>query len=302
MLKDPIELMAYNPYGKMVLVTALDVCDDTKMSSKAILHELLSKDSQNEPEKLDRLEQKVVDRNARLPIWYPMVEIANAITIDADKAILAEVQEIKKTTSKKDNDVRRKELLEYISPTVLELVAKRAENLTQTNFGCQFITRTLLGTDGAQKDEAKAAVASLAAGDPFADGHIAKNAPSSRMLKTLVTGGTFDPATQEVMLAEPRLGFGEVLYPIIKDRLVDWACSGSSFVVVAVLESEDVPEKIKKEVLSALKKERSRIEDAVKSAAEAGDEKRNGKERFKEGAPKGNAGLSGMKILLEKMD
>lgn len=292
-LKDPIELMAYDQYGNIVLVVGLDVCDDTKMSSKAILLELLGKDTQNESEKLDRLERMVGDLNARLPILYPMVGMAKWLFSDAQKAILEEVMEIKKTTSKKEHEVRQRELVEYLSPSVLELVAKRAESLTQSSFGCQFITETLLEANGEHKDAAKTAVAQLAAGNPAADGHIAKTPASGRMLKTLVTGGNFDPVTKEVKLAEPQLNFGEVLYPFIKDRVVDWACSASSFVVVAMLESEDVPENIKNEVLRALQKEKARIQEAATGGTEVIAGEKGGKKNSK-----GNAGA---KILLEKI-
>ncbi|WPG99817.1 pumilio likey domain family member 6 [Acrodontium crateriforme] len=282
--KDTVELMAYDQYAKLVLIAGLDVPDDTKMSGRAILHEVLGQNIEDVEQRLDRMEQIIASTNARLPVLYPLAGMAKWLVNDQDMASLAEIHEIRNTTSKKAPEVRRKDLLEYLSAPLLELVSQRASNLVQSSFGCQCISETLLETQSDAKADAKKAVADLAAGDPTEDGHVAKNSAAGRMLKTLVLGGSFDPATKTTKLAEPRLGFAEVLYPIIKDHLVQWACSDSSFVVVALLESEDMDQKLRKDVKAVLAKGKKKIEAAAKPDAAK--------------KTKGNAGA---RILLEKM-
>ena len=283
--KDTIELMAFDQFAKLVLVTGLEVSDDTKMSSRSILPELLGEKIADETERLDRLESIITNLNARLPILYPMAGMAKWLVSDQEKKILEEVNEIRKTMSKKNPDARRKEIVEFMAEPVLELVAQRAASLTQSTYGCPFVTESLLSTpNSGKKDATKVAVAQLAEGDPTAEEHVAKSAAAGRMLKSLVLGGQFDPATKKVVLSEPRLGFAAVLWPVIKSHAIEWACCDSSFIIVSLLESEDVDEGAKKEVMKAIKKGKTRLEAAAKGG---------------KGDKKGNAGA---RILVEKMD
>jgi len=183
-------------------------------------------------------------------------------------------------------------------------VTKRAEVLVKSSFGCQVMTETLLEAHSEasveQRAMAKMAVARLANGDPAEENHVAQNAHAGRMLKTLVLGGAFDPASKTTKLSEPRLGFAEVLYPIIREKLVEWACSPSSFVVVALLESEDVDKTVSGEVRTALEKGLKKIK-----AAATAEDGTHGKSKLKEGEEKIKAangkGNAGARILLERL-
>ncbi|KAH9809530.1 hypothetical protein Tdes44962_MAKER06138 [Teratosphaeria destructans] len=285
--KDTVDMMCFDQYAKMVLVTGLDVPDDTKMSGKAIFHELLGQNIEDETQRLDRSEQIAANLNARVPMLYPLAGPAKWLINDAaDKALLEEIYEIRKTTSKKAPDSRRKELLQYLSSPILDFVTKRASNLAQSSFGCQCITETLLEANSdataEQKTSAKEAVAQLAAGDPSSSDHVAQIPAVGRMLKTLVLGGNFDPETKSTKLVEPRLGFAEQLFPVIEEYLVPWACGPSPFVVVALLESEDVSENVRQKVKAGLRKGKKEIEKATKG----------------DGERKGSAGA---KLVLEKL-
>lgn len=281
--KDHVEAMAFDKHANMVLVTGLEVTDDTKLTSQTIIRELLGTQNSDATAKFDRLEGMITHLDARIPILYPLVGPAKWLIKEDAKKLMAEVEAIRTTTSKKEPEARRQELVKHMSDPLLEFVADRAVNLLQSSFASQAVTEILLECSGSHRDSAKDAVAQLAAGDPSEDGHIAKDAATGRMLKALVTGGSFDPATKTVKLAEPRLGFGATLYPIIKDHLVDWACGDSSFVTVALLESEDVEESVKTEAKKILKKGKKQIEKAAEG---------DGKEK------KGNAGA---RILLAKL-
>ncbi|KAM0722853.1 hypothetical protein Q7P37_001051 [Cladosporium fusiforme] len=293
--KETVDMAAFDANAKMVLVAGLEVPDDTTMTTKVIYRELLGEKLEDKEERLNKLESVVTDLNARLPIMFPISGAAKwLITRDSDKALMEEVFEVRKTSSKKAPEIRRKGLVDYMSKPLLELVSERAAGLAQTTVGCQFISEALLETT-ADKKEAKNAVAQLAAGDPSAEDHIANQAAAGRMFKTLVLGGNFDPATKSVKLVEPKLGFASTLWPVIKDNVLAWACSASSFVVVALTESEDVPADVRKEVMAALKKGKKQLETAAgpKSKPEKGKGKKE-----KSDAPKGNAGA---RMLLEKL-
>jgi pumilio homology domain family member 6 len=305
--KDTVDLMSWDQYAKMVLVVGLDVADDTKMTGKAVYHELLGQNIEDETQRLDRLEQVVANVVARVPALYMLAGPAKWLMNAQDRAVLNEVHEIRSKTSKKAPEIRRKELLAHLAPPLLKFVTQRAENLVQSSFGCQCIVEVLLEANAdqatQQKEEAKTSVAQLAAGDPTEEGHIAHNPAAGRMLKTLVLGGNFDAETKTTKLAEPHLGFAEALFPVIEPQLVQWACSASPFVVVALLESEDVSEEIKKKVKAALKKGKKEIEKAAKGEGkkakavdEDGDDSKSKKRKVE-----GGGGSAGAKLLLEKI-
>ncbi|CAK4033505.1 pumilio domain-containing [Lecanosticta acicola] len=304
--KDHIEAMAFDPYAKMVLIAGLDIPDDTKMTSQSILRDLLGLQMEDSTERFDRLEAMITNLNSRLPILYPLAGLQKWLVKDAEKALIEEFHAIRATTSKKAPEVRRQELISHLSLHLLEFVAQRASNLVQTSFASQAVTEILLechDKDNSQRNAAKEAVAQLAECNPLEQGHIAQDAAVGRMLKTLVLGGPFDAATKKVKLAEPALGFAEALYPVIKEHIVEWACSDSSFVVVALLESEDVDKAVKKEVEKALKTGKMQIKKAAEEGSGSkkpgdadGEEGKKSKKRKVE-KPKGNAGA---RILLEK--
>ncbi|KAK1089126.1 Pumilio y domain member 6 [Friedmanniomyces endolithicus] len=303
--KDNVQLMAFDQYAKLVLVTGLDVPDDTKMSGKAIISELVAQGVEDEEQRLNTLDSVAVSLTARVPLLFPLAGAgAKWLLNEQDKTILDEVHAIRATTSKKDPELRRKGLLEYLSPPLLDFVTKRAEVLVKSSFGCQVMTETLLEAHSEasveQRAMAKMAVARLANGDPAEENHVAQNAHAGRMLKTLVLGGAFDPASKTTKLSEPRLGFAEVLYPIIREKLVEWACSPSSFVVVALLESEDVDKTVSGEVRTALEKGLKKIK-----AAATAEDGTHGKSKLKEGEEKIKAangkGNAGARILLERL-
>jgi pumilio family protein 6 len=294
--KETVDMMAFDTNAKNVLVAGLEVPDDTTMTTKVIYRELLGEKIDDKEERLNKIESVLADLNARLPLLFPIAGPAKwLITKDSDKALMEEVFEVRKTSSKKAPEIRRKGLIDYMSKPLLELIAERTSNLVQTTTGCQFLSEALLELSG-DKEAAKNAIAALATGDPTAEDHIASQAAAGRMLKTLVLGGVFDPATKSVKLAEPRLGFAATLWPVIKSHVLAWACSASSFVVVALTESEDVDADVKKEVMAALKKGKKQLEAAGGSKPE----KTKGKKKDAAAAdkPKGNAGA---RMLLEKI-
>lgn len=298
--KDHIETMAFDQYARMVLVAGLDVTDDTKLTSQTILTELLGLKNDDTKSKHDRLESMLVSLNARLPILYPLAGAARWLCQAGEKEAIDEIHAIRATTSKKAPHQRREELLKTVSEPLLELVRERAATLITSSFGTQAIAEILLSCNASDRSAAAAVVATLADGNPLEGKHIAKDAAVGRMLKSLVTGGAYDPVTKSVTLSEPRLGFGATLYSIIKDNIVNWAVSDSSFVVVALLESEDVDASTKKSVKKALDKGKKEI----KKAAEGGNGKaevNGGESNNKKRRKVESTGNAGARLLLEKL-
>ncbi|KAI1322019.1 armadillo-type protein [Xylariaceae sp. FL0255] len=327
--KDTFQLMSTDPYGHMVILTAYDTIDDTVLTSKSIITELIGKAEENEVSNIVTLAN---DPNARLTIRY-LLEGSSKALFDGshsnDLQLLEELWEIRKTTSKKDPETRRKELVATLSPSLLAAIASSPQDLIATSFGCQLITESLLSGVG-DKSAALEAIASTAGGDPdskpvqegdepsddfapalVAPFHISKAPHGGRMIKTLISGGRFDKTTRKVIPCDPPLHFADILYPVIKDHIMSWATGPSSFVVVNLLEVDDFSHG--KELRKTLKKHEKQLQAAAteetpeqKTAREAAEaqpvDEKSAKKGKKAGAKKERPlGNMGSKLLLDKL-
>ncbi|KAE8152806.1 armadillo-type protein [Aspergillus avenaceus] len=279
--KDTIKLMASDLYGHMVLLTAYEVIDDTKLTAKLVFPELLNQSSDAKTRHEELLYQ-VNDLTGRIPILYPFAgDRVKWLLPESDQEVLTEIREVRKETSKKDPSVRRQELVKAASPDVLGLIAARADSLLETSFGCQFIAEVLFDADG---DKSAALSAVAAAAKSLSD---TKDSPFvGRLLKSLVQGGRFNPAEKAVEKVQPALNFHDLFYEQIKDEIMSWATGSNVFVVVALAESDDFEKKA--ELLKTLKKNKKALQQA---AAESG----------KDGKKKAGPTSSGAKLLLGKI-
>ncbi|KYK55500.1 pumilio domain-containing protein [Drechmeria coniospora] len=314
--KETLVLMSGDAYAHVVILAAYDVIDDTKLVAKSIFPELVG---EKEEDVVQNIVGAINNANARTTLLYPFQGLARSLfppSHGLDWEILEQVREIRKATSKKDDDVRRKELALALAPMLLPVIEAAPSELTSTPFGCQFVADVLL-SEVAGKEKALEAVANAAAGDPKAQpaedslvpstAHISQTAFGGRMLKSLIQGGRFDKAAGKVVPIEPPLAFADHLYPVIKEHLMDWATGPSSFVVVGLVEAASFGEchKVKK----TLQKNRKLLE---KAATEMTAEQKAAKEAKEEKAAEGNGkkgkkkveaavGNMGSKLLLEKL-
>ncbi|KAH8197180.1 hypothetical protein TruAng_008673 [Truncatella angustata] len=335
--KDTFQLMSGDPWGHLIILAAYDLIDDTVLTSKSIFPELLGKNDGNEASNLVIIAN---EPNARFTVRY-LFEGTSKALFDASHAphlqVLQEIHEIRKTTSKKDPEIRRKELIAAMSPALLTGVEAAPYDLVSTSFGCQVVQDILLSSVG-DKTEALKAIATTAEGDPSAEAmdvdvdveaeagaeateegedqpqidlHISKTAHGGRLFKTLIAGGHFDKATRKIIPVDPPLHFADILYPIIKDHIVAWATGPSSFVPVALLEADDFSQR--DELKKILKKEKKTLEKAAteetpeqkasREAAETNGDAEKPAKKGKKSAPKKerSVGNAGARILLEKL-
>lgn len=234
--KDTIQALAYDLYGHQVLLTAYDVIDDTVLITKTIFPELVGKDQSSEESQRNLL-RAAVDLTGRVPILYPFTARAKSLLSAGDQKLLNEIHSIRKTTSKKDPEVRRKELVAWLSSPLLAFIQENAQSLMASSFGCQFMTEVLLSSVG-DRNAALASIAGLASENPE-NGNASHSPFFARMLKSLVQGGHYNQKMKTLEVSDPPLGFPDILYPAIKEHVVDWAASGKSFVILALLEARD---------------------------------------------------------------
>ena len=322
--KDTLQLMAADVNGHAVILTAYGVIDDTVLTAKSIFPELLSKDAEKQ---IENIVFYANDLNARTTLLYLFQGRSKSLfppSQASDLQILCEVDAVRTTTSKKDPEVRRKELAKALSPYLIKAIEVASADLVATAFGGQFITEVLLGAEG-DKSAALNAVAETASGDPnyirseVVEGaenteppsHIATTSHGGRMLKSLIAGGHFDSKTKSVVPVVPALDFADILYPHIKDYIVEWATGSSSFVVVALLEANNFSKQ--QEVIQILKDNKKKLQIAATEETDAQIAKRVAVESDK--AVKGTKGKAkkaktlsrevgnkGSALLLEKLE
>jgi pumilio family protein 6 len=267
MYRDTIKLLAGDVNGHTVLLAAYEVIDDTKLSSKLIFPELLGQ-TLTEPERHEELLQGANHLTARIPLLYLFAgDRVKWLLTDTDHQILEEVRAIRQQTSKKDAAIRRQELVGYASPTLLEFIAAEADSLSKTSFGCQAVTEILFGAEG----DKTGALASVAAVSKSEESSLKESAAVGRMLKSLVQGGRFNPASKTIERVQPALGFAGILYEQIKDEVMTWATKYNPFIIVAMVETEEFEQK--DELLKTLRKNKKLLEGTANSPVAEKDDK-----------------------------
>lgn len=299
--KDTMKTLAYDAHGHQVLLAVYDVVDDTVLVSKSVLTELLGKEPLSESQQQELL-QAVAHLNARVTLLYPFCGKSKAILPNEDLKMLDEIHRIRLTTSKKDPDVRRKELVASLSPPLLSLIASNAKELVSTSFGCQFISEVLLGAPGG-REPARTAIAALANADDETRS-LLESPAAGRMLKTLVLGGRFNPTNKGIDQADPPLGFHDVFYRAIKADVLDWATGANSFVVVGLLEAPGFPHVAELQGrLGEADGKRKLLEAAAGPGGEGGGKMEGEKVKgFKVEEARAKSGNKGTRLLLRMLD
>lgn len=297
--KGHIQTLAYDSNAHQVLLAIYEVIDDTVLTSKHVFPGLLGKAS-SETYQEDLL-AAITHLNARVPLLYLFCGRSKAVLPNEDLKILEEIQRIRATTSKKDPELRRNELLMQLSPPMLDLIASQARSLLETSFGCQFISEVLLAAVG-DRNKAMTAVATLTKGDADTRKLLAE-APAGRMLKSLVLGGRYNPTTKTVEPVNPPLGFHEVFYDTIKDEVGDWATGSNSFVIVGLLEAPGFSRA--DELKTNLLKNKARLIEQAEQARDKPEKEQYKTFKAKDGEAKKKAlpkVNTGAKILLQKLN
>ena len=290
--KGVVQMLAADVHGHCILLTAFDVIDDTVMTAKAIFPDLLHKDLDDQQKQLALLSD-AENLTARIPLLYLLSPgLFRWLLSDQDIETLQEVHEIRKTTSKKDPQARRQELVKVLSESLIDLVSHQTEALVSTSFGCQLITEVMFGAAG-DKTAALESLASLAKDKPA----VLHTPHAGKMMKSLVQGGPFDKASQKVQTIEPPLGFENLLYSTCREEMVSWASGPNSFVVLALLESSRMEER--EGLMAALRKE----VEVLREAAQGPDEESQGKKGKGNGKGKEKGkGNAGARILVQKIE
>ncbi|KAF1953378.1 ARM repeat-containing protein [Byssothecium circinans] len=288
--KDTIETMAFDVNAHHVLLAALAVMDDTKLSSKLIFGELLPT-NEALPEKVLNV---INDARARSVLLYAFAAESKWLLDDETRERLAELNDIRSLTSKKDPNVRLQEIAKSIEAPLLTAVTERLGDFTSFSFGLQSLGEILLGAPDVEPAKRKQALSELASNSSqLLESSDSTASHGKNLLKSLVQGGKFDFATKSVIPVQPPLGFADMFWSQNKKDVISWATGQGSWVIVGLVESEDFGRK--DEVLSALKKGRKQLEAAAGPVDGGAQSGKKGK------ITKGQGGNAGSRTLLKKL-
>ncbi|KNC98303.1 uncharacterized protein SPPG_06697 [Spizellomyces punctatus DAOM BR117] len=163
--KGYIGKVAREQYGHTVLFTIFDAVDDTVLIEKAIIGELVT-DGLGPGEAFgDLLRDRVGSKVALYLLCGRNRKLQPAFVIDELEAL----DPIRARTSKKDDKVRREQLLKAFSPPLIQTVEQRCAELIRDGDGSIVLMETVIRAEG-DKQSLIEAIASLAEGRDGASG------------------------------------------------------------------------------------------------------------------------------------
>lgn len=319
--KGTLQLMAGDPNAHTVILTAYEVIDDTKSTANSIFPELIGKD---EGKRIENIVNSANDPYARTTLLYLFEGRSKGLFLPklaSDLELLKEIDIASSETSKKNPITRRSELVKALSPLLITAIEAAASQLSQTLLGCQFLTEVMFGAEEVDKTAALKAIADTASGDPTVlpvtneagettvPGHLANSSAYGKMMKSLILGGRYSFEEKKLIPVVPALNFADILWPVIEDEILNWATGASSFVVLALLETEtfegkkklvDALRKHKKELVKASTEETAAQKAQRESAGADGKVVKN-KKKKKVVDKKPAVGNAGTRMILEKL-
>lgn len=209
-------------YGHLVLAAMLDVVDDTKLVQKAVLEEIMK-----------TLPDLTSDQYGRKVVLY-LLSPRDPVHFHPDIVKVLQ-QGDNNPHSKKDAEVRRRELLEFASRPLIQFIKDNCRELVRNNASLLMIL-TIITHAKSDPTEAMRAVAELAA-EPFVAGsldnqHLVEHAAGHLTLKRLILNDT-----QRIKNGETVLFSGILLDVLPEGSLKSWAaCNRGCFVLLALLE------------------------------------------------------------------
>ncbi|KAJ8393949.1 hypothetical protein AAFF_G00054820 [Aldrovandia affinis] len=237
-MKTYIEKFAMGEFSHLVLLAAFDCIDDTKLVKQAVISEIIS-----------ALPDVISNKYGKKVLLY--------LLSPRDPAhILPEIIQVLEmgdgnAHSKKDVAVRRKELLEAVSPPLLQHLCDYAHSMV-TNKACSVAVSDILGAATGDLRPAMEAVANQASGDFTPGGvegqlHMAEHPAGHLVLKWLIEQ---DAKMKEVQREER---FSTILLERVGlDKMKTWASVNRGAIVLCCL-LQNAEEVVTAEVKCALK-------------------------------------------------
>ncbi|KAM9082293.1 pumilio homolog 3 isoform 2-T28 [Megaptera novaeangliae] len=233
-MKTYVEKVANGQYSHLVLLAAFDCIDDTKLVRQIIISEIINS-----------LPNIVNDKYGRKVLLYLLSPRDPAHTV---REIIEVLQKGDGNAhSKKDTEIRQRELLESISPALLSYLQGHAQEVVLDKSACVLVA-DILGAAIGDVQPAMNAVASLAAAELHPGGkdgelHVAEHPAGHLVLKWLIE-------QDKKMKESGREGcFAKTLVELVgMKNLKSWASVNRGAIILSSLlqsSDQDVANKVK---------------------------------------------------------
>ncbi|KAI0763930.1 ARM repeat-containing protein [Trametes elegans] len=231
-IKPHVERMCKDDEAQLVLFTALDIIDDTKLTAKSLVSDIVA-----------AAPSLYTSPQGRRAIFYLVSPRTRRHFTPAQIATLAETDPIRAKTSKKDDELRATEIRKAASDGLLQWVAEDGPEVARDTGGSLVVTEIMLEAEGDKSAASDALLRALAAPypptDPTGQPHPIALPHVARLYKTLLQGGHFSHSTRAVERA-PRFSapaFAARFVQLVgRERAVALAKGEGAFVVAALCE------------------------------------------------------------------
>lgn len=229
-IKDFAVQACKDSHGYLVVIRIFESVDDTIMVKKTIVTALLS-----------NMEELICHKFGRRPFLYLLVGRHPKYFV-VGKSLFEENDHIREMTSKKDLDTKRNELLEEVSPHLLNLVQQKPGELLRDQFSCEVVAEVLRHAKGDRAPVMKA-VADLVKEEAEGTDHVMTHIVANRILKRLIHEESGRKEKGEEKVADsavkeiPNPSFTLILADALKGKMFQWANNWGAVVLTALLES-----------------------------------------------------------------
>ncbi|KAH9949712.1 ARM repeat-containing protein [Amylocystis lapponica] len=227
-LKPHVARICKDDEAQLVLFTALDVIDDTKLTAKSLVADVTASAS-----------SLYTTSQGRRSIIYLVAPRTRRHFTPAMIATLEDTDAIRARTSKKESALRAEEIARAASAELLAWVAKTGAEAARDPGGSLVVCEIMLGAIGDKSAASEALLAALAAAYPAPELHPAALPHTSRLYKTLLNGGHFSAAARAVECAPhfDARAFAEQFVRVVgREATLVMARGEGAFVVVALCE------------------------------------------------------------------
>ncbi|KAJ7717261.1 NUC119 domain-containing protein, partial [Mycena metata] len=183
-LKPHVECMCINDDAQLVLFTALDVIDDTKLVIKTLI-----------PEMTSPAQTLVQTAQGRRALLYLLVPRTRRHFMPAQITLLAETDNIRAKTSKKTSEVREAEAHAGASEVLIKWVKDKGALLLRETAASLVVMEIMIFAEGDKTGVIETLLRAASAAYPCAEedtSHPINLPHAARLYKTLLQGGHFN--------------------------------------------------------------------------------------------------------------
>ncbi|KAI0764723.1 ARM repeat-containing protein [Fomes fomentarius] len=230
-IKPHVKRMCEDDEAQLVLFSALDIIDDTKLTAKSLVSDIVAS-----------APSLYKSSQGRRSLIYLVAPRTRRHFTPAQIATIAETDATRAKTSKKDDTLRASEILKAASEGLLDWVAQSGSEVSRDPGGSLVVLEIMLEADGDKSNASNTLLQALTASYPSPDPstpHPVSLPHTSRLYKTLLQGGHFSHSTRTIERA-PRWSardFATRFVEVVgRDVIVATAEDEGAFVVAALCE------------------------------------------------------------------